>query len=289
MSRIHEALAKAVRERAPQKTSRASGDLVDIAVNIDIPMVESVVPEKPAELESRHPNFEQVARDCAKVEWRLDTRASVFLSTSKEKVGAERFRTLRSRLYQIADKRPLRRVMVTSSLPSEGKSFVCANLAQCIVQQHNRSVLVIDSDLRMPNQHKIFNAPMTPGLTNYLRGDVEECAVIQKGNIPNLFLIPSGDELTNPSELLLGDRMKRLMRFSAETFDWVILDSPPTVPVHDPSMLADQCDGVLFVVKAGSTDFEIAAKAISEFRQKNLLGVVFNHAEKGESYGGYYG
>ena len=82
--------------------------------------------------------------------------------------------------------------------------------------------------------------------------------------------------------------MKKLLDLGSELFDWVILDSPPALPVHDPSMLANLCDGVLFVVRAASTDVDMATKASAEFRQKNLLGVVFNHIAKGESYGNNY-
>jgi protein-tyrosine kinase len=71
-------------------------------------------------------------------------------------------------------------------------------------------------------------------------------------------------------------------------FDWIILDSPPALAVHDPSILADMCDGVLFVVRAGSTDYELAAKASAEFQEKNLLGVVLNRVDKSDSYGDYY-
>ncbi len=82
--------------------------------------------------------------------------------------------------------------------------------------------------------------------------------------------------------------MKRLLRQVTPLFDWIILDSPPALPVHDASILADLCDGVLFVVRAGQTDYEMAEKASSEFRDKNLLGVVLNCVEKGDSYGSYY-
>jgi Mrp family chromosome partitioning ATPase len=74
----------------------------------------------------------------------------------------------------------------------------------------------------------------------------------------------------------------------SQVFDWVILDSPPAMAVHDSSILADMCDGVIFVVRAGSTDFEVAQKASSEFRDKNLLGIVLNRVEKGDSYNDYY-
>jgi protein-tyrosine kinase len=94
--------------------------------------------------------------------------------------------------------------------------------------------------------------------------------------------------VSNPSELLHNERMKALLDRLAPIFDWVILDSPPAIAVHDASILADMCDGVLFVVRAGKTNFEIAQKATKEFDEKNLLGVVLNRVDKGQSYADYY-
>jgi capsular exopolysaccharide synthesis family protein len=243
---------------------------------------------EPPEVDATSAKTERYQSDFVRSDWELSPKFNAFGHGVKEKAGAERFRTLRSRLFQLADNRPLRRVMVTSSLQGEGKSFVCANLAHAIVQQQNRRVLLIDGDLRVPKLHKMLSAARTPGLSNYLRGEHDKFAAIQVGRQENLHFMAAGDEIANPSELLLSDRMKELLRYAAESFDWVILDSPPSLPVHDPSLLADLCDGVLFVVRAAATDFELVAKAASEFRKKNLLGVVFNHVEKAESYGDYY-
>lgn len=289
MSRIQEALARAAKEKA-ERAATEIADLVDIAAEVTRPAaVATAVPEVQPKIEEESQHlfslaFEDIERKCTHPAWSLDPQINVFGSGANGKIGAERFRTLRSRLYQIAETRTLKRVMITSSVPSEGKSFVAANLAQAIVHQQNRRVLLIDADLRKPALHKILSAPKTPGLTNYLRGGADEFAIIQKGLQSNLFFIPAGDEVAAPSELLLNARMRRLLDFVGEAFDWVVLDSPPALPVNDPSVLAGLCDGVLFVVRAGSTDVEMAVKASAEFRKKNLLGVVFNHTDTAETY-----
>jgi protein-tyrosine kinase len=149
-------------------------------------------------------------------------------------------------------------------------------------------VLLIDADLRAPRLHTALGAPSTPGLTEYLRGEVNEYQVIQQGTEKNLCFIPYGSEASDPSELLSHERMRRLLEFVSPSFDWIILDSPPVLPVHDASILADLCDGVLFVLRAGATESVLAEKAVSEFRQKNLLGVVLNGTSRADSYGGYY-
>jgi protein-tyrosine kinase len=294
MSRIHEALKKAAEDRSSQLTAGVQPDLVDMAAGVLRPVIAETHPAEQVAHDFRgsdgvpYLRFEELVKRWARPKWIPDPLKSVFHNGNNGWLGAERFRTLRSRLYQVASTRPLRRVLVTSSVPAEGKTFVAANLAQSFVRQPDRRVLLIDADLRASSLHQALGAPCTPGLTEYLRGEADEFEVIQKGSDDNLCLIPGGAEVTNPSELLLGDRMKKLLDLVTPVFDWIILDSPPTLAVHDASSLADLCDGVLFVVKAGETDYQLAKKASSEFLKKNLLGVVLNGVEKDAYYGGYY-
>jgi len=294
MSRIHEALKKAAQERSQQKPSGEVTDLLDIATDVHRPAaaVEAVVEQnldgQHLPQENQFIRFEDLVKRCASPKWHLHSNMSVFTGTDNGRVGAERFRTLRSRLNQIAATRQLRKLVITSSLPAEGKTFVAANLAQSFVRQPDQRVLLIDADLRASRLHLALGAPGRPGLTDYLRGEADEFAVIQRGLEGNLFFIPGGSEVSNPSELLLNDRMKRLLDLFTPVFDWIIMDSPPALPVHDASMLADLCDGVLFVVRAGSTNHELAEKASLEFQNKNLLGVVLNRVDKEDAYGSYY-
>jgi capsular exopolysaccharide synthesis family protein len=232
--------------------------------------------------------FDELVRRCTHPEWKSDSALRISLAGDSGKIVGERFRTLRSRLYQIAGTRTLRRVLITSSLPAEGKTFVATNLVRSIIRQADRRVLLIDADLRAPRLHAALGAPSSPGLSDYLRGEADEYAIIQNSVANNLCFIPCGSRVSNPSELLLSDRMKVLLDCVTPAFDWVILDSPPSLPVHDASSLADLCDGVLFVVRAGETDHEVAKKGSTEFREKNLLGVVLNQVEKSEGQRGYY-
>jgi len=294
MSRIHDALKKAAEERASHPPASSSQTFVDVTEGI------SRSSQAGNELDTALTNgsgkagkqpfgrFEQLLNRCAHPKWALDPRMSVFGGTDSKKIGAEPFRTLRSRLSQIASTRMLKRILITSSVPAEGKTFVAANLAQSIIRQPDRRVLLIDADLRASRLHVALGAPSRPGLTDYLRGEADEYAIIQSGPDENLCFIPGGNEVSNPSELLPSDRMRHLLDIVTPMFDFVIMDSPPATPVHDPSLLADLCDGVLFVVRAGVTDFEVVEKAVAEFREKNLLGVVLNGAEREAAYGQYY-
>ena len=120
--------------------------------------------------------FEDLVRGCAHPEWNSDSALRVSLAGDSGKVFGERFRTLRSRLYQIAGTRTLRRVLITSSLPAEGKTFVATNLVRSIIRQADRRVLLIDADLRAPHLHVSLGAPSSPGLSDYLLGKADEYA-----------------------------------------------------------------------------------------------------------------
>jgi len=296
MSRIHEALKKAAEERATQLGAAVDNSLADIFPS---------EPKRPASLgpgiasptllpRATSSNtkasfcYEEMSKRCKPQEWRLDPVSSVFLNAKPGERGPERFRTLRSRLYNVASTRSLKKVLITSAVAAEGKTFVASNLAQSIVQQPELRVLLVDADLRSPRLHLLFGTQSRPGLSDYLRGEVDEYTVIQRGMSENLFLIPGGNLVPNPSELLLSDKMKQLLNDVTPVFDWIILDSPPALPVHDAGVLADLVDGVLFVIRAGSTDAEIVERTAAEFQGKNLLGVVLNQVEKSDSYGDQY-
>src|SRR5437588_2617226 len=294
MSRIHDALKKAAEERASQSPASSPQTFVDVTEGISRSAQTGngldTAPKNGSAKAGKQPfaRFEQLLKRCAHPKWTLDPRMSVFGGTDSKKIGAEPFRTLRSRLSQIAGTHVLKRIVITSSVPAEGKTFVAANLAPSIIRQPDRRVLLIDADLRASRLHVALGAPSTPGLTDYLRGEVDEYAIIQSSPDEKLCFIPGGKEVSNPSELLPSDRMRHLLDVVTPMFDFVILDSPPATPVHDPSVLADLCDGVLFVVRAGVTDFEVAEKAVAEFREKNLLGVVLNGAGRETAYTQYY-
>jgi len=306
MSRIHEALKKAAEERAAKVATEVEDVVAKVPSEPRLPsmlrpelaVALPIAPPAPAPKASPRvttgtiatPGFsyEELLKRGVHAEWRLDPANSVFLNSRPGEGGPERFRTLRSRLYKIASTRKLKKVLITSGVAAEGKTFVASNLAQSIIQQPELRVLLIDADLRSSRLHLLFGTQSCPGLSDYLRGEADEYGVIQKGMSENLFLIPGGNLVSNPSELLLGDRMKQLLNTVTPVFDWIIIDSPPTLPVHDASVLAELVDGVLFVIRAGSTNAEIVERTAAEFQGKNLLGVVLNRVQKTDSYGEQY-
>jgi capsular exopolysaccharide synthesis family protein len=306
MSRIHEALKKAEQERAAivtaepeiapvQAASATATATAEPVPNAEAPLQNGDILSRtvlPATGSSQYLRFDDLRARCAHPVWHLDPNVNVFVNPDSSAQGSEQFRTLRSRLYQMRSNQPLRTLLVTSSIPTEGKTFVTNNLAQAIIRQPDRRALIIDADLRRSRLHVPLGAPSSPGLTDYLRGTADITSIIQQGQEGNLCFIPGGDEVTNPSELIANGRMKMLLDRLAPIFDWIILDSPPCLLVADASILADLCDGVLLVARAGVTPAGTAQRACQELRGRNVVGVVLNAMQDSHKYHSdyyYYG
>ena len=292
MSRIHEALKKAEQERAASQAGQIDASQVGempVAEPASIAAGIAAAPGPAVPAFSSQFTFDTLLARCVTTNWHPDEKTMLFFSNQDHAPGMEEFRTLRSRLYQLREKMPLKKVLVSSSLPKEGKSFVAANLAQVMVKQHGRRVLLIDGDLRGSRLHQTLGTTGAPGLSNYLMGENDEFAVIQRGPLDNLFFVPAGKQVSSPAELVANGRLKFLLNRVESLFDWIIIDSPPAVPVSDASLLANFCDGVLIVVRSEVTPFDMARKARMEFRDKQLVGVVLNGIDNSASaYSRYY-
>jgi protein-tyrosine kinase len=285
MSRIHEALKKAEQERAVSQGGQAPSSFV-ASVSAEIPLTtieetsvgapNSTAPF-PAAMSPLTNSFslDALARS-PQLAWQPDEKTMLFFNGKDSAQGTEEFRTLRSRLYRARENMTLKKVLVTSALPKEGKSFTSANLAQVLVRQHGRRVLLIDADLRAPRLHLMLGTTSAPGLSDYLHGTGDEFSIMQRGPIENLFFIPSGDRISDAAELVASGKLKTLLQRVEPLFDWIVIDSPPAVPVSDASVLAKACDGVLMVVRSNATPTDMARRAREEFPDQILVGVVLN-------------
>jgi len=290
MSRIHEALKKAEEERAAHGGASQGGYTATVA---ESPVVTSSE-EQRAEMAAGIPavagmpassgmpafaspfNLDALLSRCVPQPWNPEEKTMLFFNGDDHARGAEEFRTLRSRLYHAREKTPLKKLLITSALPKEGKSFTAANLAQVLVRQHGRRVLLIDADLRGTRLHMMLGTTSSPGLADYLQGRCDEFSIMQRGPMENLFFIPSGQEISDPAELVANGRLKLLLQRVEALFDWIIVDSPPAVPVSDASVLAKACDGVLMIVRSNTTPTDMARRARLEFPDDALVGVVLN-------------
>ena len=297
MSRIHEALKKAEQERAANQMTAVPPSLTTVPVS-----EAAVLPEMPpsrladaAQVNPKMPalttsySLETLLAQCPQLDWKPDLGTMLFMNGDDNARGTEEYRTLRSRLYHVREKMTLKKLLVTSALPKEGKSFTSSNLSQVLVRQHGRRVLLVDADLRGPRLHLMLGTTAGPGLSDYLQGRSHEFSIIQRGPMENLFFIPSGNALEDPAELVGNGRLKVLLQRLEPLFDWIIIDSPPAIPVSDASILAKVCDGVLMVVRSNSTPADLARKACQEFPEKSLVGVVLNGtSEEAVPYSRYY-
>jgi protein-tyrosine kinase len=286
MSRIHDALKRAEQERATSTGTHVEPTFDQPELR-DEPLREGLPPSPLSASAAMSTmasgfNYESLLARCPQTGWTPDERTMLFFQENDSRLGAEQFRTLRSRLYQIREKMPLKRLMVTSALPKEGKSFVAANLAQVIVRQHGRRALLIDADLRNPGMHRHLGALQSPGLADYLLGECDEFAALQRGPMENLFFMPAGRSVPSAPELLSNGRLKLFLQRVEPLFDWIIMDTSPVIPVSDATLVAGACDGILMVVRSNSTPSDLARRAREEFPDKLLLGVVLNGASSGK-------
>ncbi len=202
---------------------------------------------------------------------------------------AEAYRILRTNIQFSALDNPPRTLMITSSSPSEGKSTTLANLGLVMAQQGQR-VILMDTDLRRPTLHRLFQLPNSIGLSNALlqvQPDLD--SLLQDTRYENLQVLTTGPLPPNPAEMLGSERFRDLLHQLADRADVVLLDSPPTLAVTDAAILARQTDGVVLVVEAGITRRQIAqnAKEALEKVGANILGVSLNRIQPRGS-GSYY-
>ncbi|MDO4254198.1 MAG: polysaccharide biosynthesis tyrosine autokinase [Kocuria sp.] len=203
---------------------------------------------------------------------------------------AEAFRQLRTNLAFANVDNPPRIVVVTSSVAGEGKSSVAANLAVTIAAT-GQSTVVVDADLRRPVQTDIFGLPSGAGLTDVLAGAAQLDEVLQEGpHGSNVRLLAAGRTPPNPSELLGSHAMSTLLAHLSKDH-MVIVDSPPILPVTDPSVLAKAADGVVIVAHANRTNLDELVKASHRLRTVNatLLGAIMNHVPRRGSGANEYG
>lgn len=283
MSRIHEALKKAEQEREGLPHAEAPVSVVTDMEEAPRASAGRVPPRNQSVAVDQAPRF-------AERTWTPDVKISRLLSSSSSMMGTEELRTLRARLRQIRERHQsgMKKLLITSAQPGEGKTFITSSLGLMFGRQPGLRVLLVDADLRRPRLQKALGAHDGPGLTDFLSGNATEQEVVQHGTGTNLFLVPAGKTVANPSELLANGKFDVLMDWLAPHFDWILVDSPPAVPLHDASLLADRCDGVLMVVRADTTPFDIAQKAKAELQDKNIVGVVLNQVDESQRQYGYY-
>lgn len=196
-------------------------------------------------------------------------------------IVSEQYRVLRARIMSFCKEKNMRTILVTSSLPGEGKSTVAANLSISIANSINEHALLVDCDLRRPSIHKIFNLNNGFGLSDYLSDDSSITQAFHKTLVHKLTIVTAGIPPGNPGELISSNKMLALTTELKNRYPdrFIIIDSTPACSTPEPSIMAKYIDCVIFVVKAGSTSREIIKQTIESLGENKIIGVVFNMAE----------
>ena len=198
----------------------------------------------------------------------------------------EEFRSLRTRVAAKLDQRH-KIILVTSSLPGEGKTTVSATLARSFAQMEWKTLL-IDCDLRKPNIHTLFGIERAPGLTDVLNGLVREEDAILETDSVHLDLLPAGAPSHGPAEIIQSAGTPTLLKSLAARYDYVVVDSPPLTSITDTLLLSGYADGILFVVHGLVSPRDLVKTAREQLQDRPVLGVVLNGISTPRKYGYYY-
>jgi len=239
-------------------------------------------PPRPAPVEEPYaPHVPHVQAAPEKGEEVLRVAASpVVLSGLKSgHYAMEAYRALRTRLMRLQSSKGLRSVVLSSTIPGEGKTITALNLGLCYAQLHAMSVLLIDADLRTKRLTQFFENTSGPGVSEVMSGQAGYEDVIRKTEIPNLYVVPAGSAEVSPPELFAGATWTEFVAKCKEKFKMILVDAPPARPLADFELICSGCDGFLMVVRAHHTQREVLQQTASQVDAKKLLGLVLNSTE----------
>jgi capsular exopolysaccharide synthesis family protein len=190
--------------------------------------------------------------------------------------AVEAYGSLRTRIMKLQGSKGIRSLMLTSSVPSEGKTLTSLNLSVSCAKLHNLRILLVDGDLRSRGLSRLLKIPEGPGLSDFLRGKVTADKAVLPTELENLFVLGAGSLYGQPSELFASHLWPDFIAWASQSYGIVIVDAPPIHGLSDAELISAGCDGVLMVVKALSTPRETAQKCVSRIDKRKLVGIVLN-------------
>ena len=305
MGQVFDALKKAEEERKagrpapppaapPPAATQASGSAGVAPPAVEGPHIEregAWIPPRPVPRRTRSPRGTGI-REALRTAWVFirsrgrelpdEETASVkrrIIQFDPYSPAAEQFRGIRTRLELLNESGACRVIAVTSALPGEGKTLMAINLSLVMAMSLERRVVLVDCDLRKPKVHSTLGLGVEFGLTEVLRGEAPlERALIEMPK-EGLTVLPAGALPSNPAELLGTQRLRETVATLRDRFDYVILDTPAAIPVSDPEIICNLADGIIFVVRAGSTPREQVLRAMDNFSRERVIGIVLNSSE----------
>ncbi len=290
MSYIFEALQRAEAERTGGTAPVPAESVADLLQELDRAEVKAEqaeagppLPPPPAPAPEPERVGSETLAGARVIVPKLASDSRLVCMTDQGSAAAEQFRVLGLKLRHLRERRKLKRVVVTGTAPQEGKSLVAANLALNQARSKVLKTLLVDGDLRRPTLAERFGLGRSlPGLSECLAGELEFGEAIYKISGSGLWFMPAGRTLDNPLELMQAGRLGELLDRADAFFDWIIIDTPPVMPVAETSFWMKLADGVLVVIREGISEKKTIEKAVSSFESSRLLGVVVNSCSSSE-------
>lgn len=218
------------------------------------------------------------------------TEQEFIVAKKPDSIPSEAYRALRTRVqFAKLDKNAIRKILVTSSAPQEGKTLTSVNLAGSFAQA-NKKTIIVDCDLRKPRLHTIFKAKRFPGFTDYIYGQASLEDIIRKTEVNNLDFVSAGTIPPNPSEILSSSHMEDFLSMLERNYDMIVLDSAPIIAVTDSEILSRIVDATILVVSANTTETDLMLKSVELLRHEmnTFIGVLLNNFSYKAGYGSYY-
>ncbi len=208
--------------------------------------------------------------------------------TDSESMVGEKFRFLGVRLRHLRRERPLKKVLITSTIPHEGKSMVAANLACTLARREQQRTLLLEGDVRRPSLSELLGLDRLPGICEWLQSEHSQVTNIYHLDGPGVWVLPAGCASGNPLELLQSRRLAVLMDQLVTMFDWIVIDSPPVLPLADTSVWSKTADGILLVTRQGTTDKRQLQKGLEILDHSKLIGALVNCSQSSATSDHYY-
>ena len=245
---------------------------------------EAPITEEPLQAEERLAPFDQFQS----LQVSITPQSRLVSLTDNGSPASEAFRLLGVRLRHLRRDRAVKKVLITSTIPQEGKSTVTANLACTLALKTQQRLLILEGDLRRPSLSKMFGIGKNPGLSEWLQDSRSLTSSIYRLESANLWLLPAGSTPSNALELLQSGKLSRLMDQLAMWFDWIIIDSPPVLPLADTSVWMRFADGILLTTRQGTTEGQQLQKGLEAIEADKLIGAVVNSSRNASTSDYYY-
>lgn len=203
----------------------------------------------------------------------------IFAHTDPRGPAADRLRYLRLRLNQVWNAEKLKRLLITSPQPHDGKSTIALNMAVTLAEEGKRNVLLIEGDLHRATLSHELGLAGRKGVAECLEGGSDPCSLVRRLEPIGCYYLPAGNTLSNPSELLQSGGLPKLMDSLSPHFDWILIDSPPVAPLTDALSWKERADATLLVTRAGQTPTHATEEALNLLGRKHVLAMILNGVE----------